>query len=274
MDDFYSCSWLASRIPTVEWADVPSMLAGVEPYLEHIGSFDLNYFNCIHYCKSVDGSFVLRSMRTYKNDDKKTVHVQRLWPVNAFGPRISTAFPDAETRELKFVPVCLDEASAVDGDVVFLECGELADDSGESEDEDQTVPVNLIKSGESSQEEFFSKLYVGFLPDDPYHFHPYLPHAFVDLVEVLPDNTAAYNGDTLRLAGKDAPLFRQTQHSVDPTAKYTFSFLADEMPDVHSIFYVHGRMYLAEKITATFTEEGMQRLMKMTAYRMKTERIR
>jgi hypothetical protein len=40
------------------------------------------------------------------------------------------------------------------------------------------------------------------------------------------------------------------------------------IPDVKSIFYIHGKKYLAEKITATFTENGMSQLVKMVAYRI------
>jgi hypothetical protein len=48
---------------------------------------------------------------------------------------------------------------------------------------------------------------------------------------------------------------------IDTTQKYTFKFLSETMPNVRSIFLIQGKRYVAEKITATFTEEGMSQLL-------------
>lgn len=41
------------------------------------------------------------------------------------------------------------------------------------------------------------------------------------------------------------------------------------IPYVRSIFYIHGKKYMAEKITATFSAEtGMSQLLKMVCYRV------
>ena len=62
---------------------------------------------------------------------------------------------------------------------------------------------------------------------------------------------------------------RSTYIEVDQKKKYSFSFLADEIPNVRSLFYIEGKKYLCEKITATFTEAGMSQLLKMTCYMVK-----
>jgi hypothetical protein len=58
-------------------------------------------------------------------------------------------------------------------------------------------------------------------------------------------------------------------YDIDTTVKYTFSFLADEIPNVRSLFYIKGQRYLCEKITATFTEDGMSQLLKGIFYKVK-----
>jgi len=49
---------------------------------------------------------------------------------------------------------------------------------------------------------------------------------------------------------------------------YTFTFLADKTPNVRAIFYIRGKKCLCEKITATFTDVGMSRLLKGVFYRV------
>ena len=63
-----------------------------------------------------------------------------------------------------------------------------------------------------------------------------------------------------------------TKHKVDQSKKFTFKFLVADgnLPDIQSIFLIHGKKYLAEKMTATFTEDGMSQLVKMVAYRLIT----
>ena len=67
----------------------------------------------------------------------------------------------------------------------------------------------------------------------------------------------AYNRDK-------APIY-----TIDPTVKYDFSFLAKNIPNVRSVFYIKGKKYLCEKITATFTEKGRSQLLKGTFYKIK-----
>lgn len=55
---------------------------------------------------------------------------------------------------------------------------------------------------------------------------------------------------------------------IDGKKKYNFSFLSDMIPDVRSVFFIHGKKYLCEKITANFTENGMSQMMKGEFYRV------
>ena len=58
----------------------------------------------------------------------------------------------------------------------------------------------------------------------------------------------------------------QIIHNIEPKMKTTFKFLADNIPDVRSVFLIRGKRYICEKITATFTENGMSQLLKGVFY--------
>ena len=61
---------------------------------------------------------------------------------------------------------------------------------------------------------------------------------------------------------------RTTYTEVDQKKKYTFSFLAEQIPNVRSLFYIEGKKYLCSKLTATFTEDGMSQLLKGEFYKV------
>ena len=53
---------------------------------------------------------------------------------------------------------------------------------------------------------------------------------------------------------------------IEPTKKTTFKFLANKVPDVRAPFIIRGKRYVCEKLTATFTENGMSQLIKGVFY--------
>ncbi|WP_289741584.1 hypothetical protein [uncultured Duncaniella sp.] len=53
---------------------------------------------------------------------------------------------------------------------------------------------------------------------------------------------------------------------INPREKLKISFLSSVMPSVRSVFHIKGKHYLCEKITATFTENGMSQLLKGEFY--------
>mgnify|MGYP007101858435 FL=1 len=166
------------------------------------------------------------------------------------------------------VPVCIDETGDYYGDLVFIECGTYGDDT--EEDVNQTQAVNTLTAGEKDKkEEYFDKLYVGFWNGQWLNWYPHMPHPIIDPVEVRGATWHTWEY-SMRLHGKYADSTRTATHNIDQSRKYTFQFLADEIPNVRSIFLIHGKKYLAEKITATFSADsgGMSQLLKMDAYRL------
>lgn len=72
----------------------------------------------------------------------------------------------------------------------------------------------------------------------------------------------------LRLNFPTPQIDRTAIYHIDGKKKYTFSFLADEIPDPRALFHINGGKYLCEKITAHFTEKGMSKMLKGVFYRL------
>ena len=268
---FYSCNWATSRIPLHVYDNYASMKSQLNSLLDCAGPMNAWQYRYIHYCREEDTYFVL------KCDHTETVgnvihHYMHIQPVNVFRPRIWNANDNAEVVELGIVPACIDFTDNEHGSMLFVECGTLGDDEEDAEDRDenQTQAVNTLAIGEKEKkEEYFDKIHVGFWDGTYMKYHPQMPHPYVDRHEVKPDNTYTENLYSMRLAGKEMPTTRESHFWVNQQRKFTFSFLSDTVPDVRSIFLIHGKKYLAEKITATFSAEtGMSQLMKMVCYQV------
>jgi len=265
---YYSASWIPFSPIMRCWSSIASMKKFLDPYLTCVGAMTHDYYQCYHYCTEEDRCFILVVDGATKSGSTIT-HSLHYEPVNTFGPRTTQKDPENAT-EIKIVPVCLDDAGTYYGDMIFLDCGELDDNGSGAEDtlEAQTPAYEGVAAGEKETKAHFDKLYVGFWDGNYRAYDPLRPHPYLDSIEMLRDGSVKYHPNTLCLKGEKSNACRKKHFSIDPTQKFTFSFLSSSIPDIHSIFYIHGKKYLAEKITATFTENGMQQLLKLTAYRM------
>ncbi|MDY2832221.1 MAG: hypothetical protein SOU49_05685 [Sodaliphilus pleomorphus] len=70
---------------------------------------------------------------------------------------------------------------------------------------------------------------------------------------------------TLRLNNKILNKYRKV-YQVNPKQKATFKFLSDTIPNPRSLFIIRGKRYVCEKLTATFTSQGMSQLIKGSFY--------
>ena len=194
--------------------------------------------------------------------------------MNVFGKKIVDASEEAQEDELRIVPVCIDHTDMYRGDAIFLECGTLGADTDDAEEgeEDQPQAVNTISAGEKEQkDEFFDRIYVAFWDGVKSRTWPLLPVPFTDVVTVNQDSELIETSYTMRLKGRRKPSSRASNYEISQRVKFTFKFLVRDgrIPDVRSIFLVHGKRYIAEKITATFSAEtGMSQLLKMVCYRL------
>jgi hypothetical protein len=137
----------------------------------------------------------------------------------------------------------------------------------------QTKTGKAIAKGEQKKDDaYFDKLYIGFW-DGANRDSGKMPHPCLDTIEIKDDFTFFYTPYTLRIntqrtADTNGIPLKYT-YAIDPKKKYTFSFLADEIPDPRALFYIEGQRYVCEKITATFHEEtGKSQLLKFQGYRV------
>jgi hypothetical protein len=267
---FYSCDWATSRMPMHVYDNYASMKSQLNSLLDCAGPLTAWQYRYIHLCREEDTCFVLKCDHT-ETINNVIHHYMHIQPINMFRPRIMNGNDNADVVELGIVPACLDFTDATNGTMLFVDCGTLGDDeeNAEDRDENQTQAVNTLAIGEKEKkEEYFDKIHVGFWDGTYMKYHPQMPHPYVDRHEVKPDNTYTRNMYSMRLTGKNMPITRESHFWVNQQRKFTFSFLSDTVPDVRSIFLIHGKKYLAEKITATLSDEGVSQLKKMTCYQM------
>ncbi len=94
----------------------------------------------------------------------------------------------------------------------------------------------------------------------------HVPRPWVEDIEIMEDwSNFSYLHFSLRINNGQQNR-RRIIHNIEPKMKTTFKFLADTIPDVRAVFYIKGKKYLCEKITATFTENGMSQLLKGVFY--------
>lgn len=269
---FYSCPWALKQMQVISWNTYSAMYNALSPYFRHTGEYTHVYNKSLHYCRELDTHFALNCYKIQQerdNDGVHTYHYLRIQPVNVFGPYLFDKREDADISEIGIVPVCIDHTDDNHGDMMFLECGTYGDDT--EEDVNQTQAVNTLKAGErDKKEEYLDKLYVGFWQGTPVGWAPYMPHPIIDRVEISHTNVRRNYSYSMRLQGEQIDSTRIYRNNIDQSRKYTFQFLSDTIPDVRSTFLIHGKKYLAEKITATFSAEtGMSSLLKMSCFRLK-----
>lgn len=270
---YYSCDWVIPQLPKYTWVNYNAMRTALDSYLDCAGPYNHAYYNALHICRREGTYFVLKCHRTQKISGV-IHHYMRIQPVNEFGKKIVNRSEDAQEDEIRIVPVCIDHTDMIRGDVIFMECGTLGDDTEDAEDRDenQTQAVNTISAGEKEKkEEFFDKLYVGFWDGDLRRTWPLMPIPIIDSVMVDQDSNMIQSHYSMRLSGSERPEERDDYYKINQSIKFTFKFLIKdgEIPNVRSIFLIHGKKYMAEKITATFSAEtGMSQLLKMVCYRI------
>ena len=159
---------------------------------------------------------------------------------------------------------------------------------------DPDVPIQFgafsaVSDGEKEKSgAVFDKLFVAFWWGDYTKCKPRLPHPWTDTFDMTYSYVApAVLTDTSKLqitwgviySGRNYSLRinnraygqgvqRTTYTEVDQKKKYSFSFLAEQIPNVRSLFYIEGKKYLCSKLTATFTEDGMSHLLKGEFYKV------
>ncbi|MCM1297318.1 MAG: hypothetical protein NC311_17395, partial [Muribaculaceae bacterium] len=240
---------------------------------------DYRLIDKILYAADCDAYFIIQTVSRKITDIRNVggrmrVYFQytcRLRPINLFGGRIVNDDEDADQNEIEFVPVRIDDTEAKYGRCMFLSFSGYDEDTGiDSEDESQypflqSQTVETLKAGEKDKKaEYYDRIYVGFW-DGSQNTQGKLPYPWTENI-IIEDDWSNFTYAHFSLRINDRLVNSQVAPAVDPTQKTTFKFISDTIPDVRAIFYVRGKRYICEKITATFTENGMSQLIKGIFY--------
>lgn len=176
--------------------------------------------------------------------------------VNRFGDVIKDHDSDNDI-ELSMLPVRIDETDEDHGLCVFLAPSGF--DENEDLDSDgirQPVAFSSLLKGEpDSEAEYYDKIYLAYWDGrsanaDKRGSNLLPPCPYVDERFNLGRRYKNYLSGLI----------------VNPREKMKISWIGNAIPDVRAVFHIRGKRYLCEKITATFTENGMSQLLKGEFY--------
>lgn len=294
MWNYYRCDWFIKhaqlcqkpfRWPTyyAEVESLSTLLSQMKPYTRTSQDYLAggNDTNCIYYCQQEKMYVGFRKYSwtcTGHTDGglPRGEFVTVPFAINQFGDSIVNE--EADSYELKIVPAWIDDIGN-NGQCIFLQLPDYGVDTPEDPNYGSNwdafwanmeywAPKTLKKGDQSSSggEEFLDKLYVAFWDKNCWHA-PYYPVPVIDTYTIYPDWACIKHDVSMRLRSESFTLYTRTR-DIDPTIKYTFEFIADDVPNVRSLFLIHGQRFVAEKVTATFTEDGMSQKMKIDCYRV------
>lgn len=231
---------------------------------------------CLLYAKDVDTYFVYRLLGYVQAPMHPELGMNfdfryedyALQPVNVFGSRNYDA---DESEEIDFVPVCIDHTDDEHGYVMFLSPSEYNEGNLSKNYEEtpkgQLRPAYSIESGDKEKASaYYDTIFVAFATGGAMRPAPNLPCPTIDyIVMSRKDYFHAGDGLSLRRYGSTSQMAMNLP-VIDSRQKFKFSFLSDSIPNPRSIFNIQGKRYICEKITATFTENGLSQLLKGEFY--------
>lgn len=248
-----SCQWLLSTdIEILSYATMSELLSENRGLAEYTTSTGVNA-NKILYAKDVDGHFIV-SEGVNVNGTYKSV---RLLQINAFGPIQNAESGDDKGIELQMVPFS-----------GIMKINEPTDEGSANEGNEPTKPLRYLAAGKpADRPQFFDRINIWYWDGTFDYVGPWpVPSATIAPI-VIADDWSSYRktGTNLRLNDASHP-YAKARTKIDPRRKYTFSFLADSIPDVQAMFLIAGQRYLCAKLTATFDRQGMSKLIKGEFY--------
>ena len=279
---FYSCDWFIKgwQNRVIRYKSLTELMNANKGYATWRGQHGRNSnIDKLLYAEDCDAYFVIRAVSRQIQIEVRAGHIYvyylykcRLQPVNLFGGRIAVDDEEADSQEIEFVPAWIDDTEEKYGRVLFLSFSAYDEDNNTTSENDsdhpfmQTHTVSSLAAGEKDKKaEYYDRIYVGFW-DGSQNTMGKLPRPWVEDIEIMDDwSNFSYLHFSLRINNRQQNR-RRIIHNIEPKMKTTFKFLSDTIPDVRSVFHIRGKKYLCEKITATFTENGMSQLLKIVCY--------
>jgi len=286
---FYSCDWFVQgqQRNVVRYASLSELLAANKDLKEwnghtHRGDSSTNIDKLL-YAEDVDAYFIVRSLskELVQKQEGRVLNSYKyrmeLRPLNLFGGRIVDKRDDAGEVEIEFVPAWIDETEQKYGRLLFLpfagydetdstNTSFYADPEQRKKEIDNTLyqpqSVYTLTAGEETKKaEYYDRIYVAWW-DGTVPLDGTLPHPYAENIEIQSDwENFRHVHVSLRLNSRHN-CSRSSLHAINTRQKMTFKFLADSIPNPRSVFFICGKRYLCEKLTATFTENGMSQLIK------------
>lgn len=277
---YYDCGWFikANAADATHYPNLRSLLTASASYATPGSTSTVRLSDKLLYVEDIDRYFVLRIIDKVEGEYSQSRQQQMydsvycLQQVNAFGEQVVKE-DNGNVIELNIVPACIDYTDAVNGFCLFVDPGTFGEDASSGTDATRTSTTDIssivqpraaatIERGQGeSRSEYFDKIFVAYW-DGRIDTEGYMPIPVIDDFLVGLDWELLNFDYTLHLA----PASRVCHHAIDPKIKYSFYFLADELPSVRSLFYIEGKKYLAERITASFDEAGMSKRLKGEFY--------
>ena len=287
---FYSCDWFVNawQHSVVRYATMTELLKANKGFSNWNGSnMRGSNMNKLLYAEDIDAYFIMRSLSktlVRKNDGWMPniySYKMELRPINLFGGRIVNDSEDADEVEIEFVPAWIDETEDKYGRLLFLSFSgydetdststSIRVDPAERKKEIdatlyQPMPIQSLKAGEQTKKaEYYDRIYIGWW-DGAMSTDGKLPHPYAEDVEIAEDWSNYRNVHfSLRINNRNLNR-RRVIHQINPKKKATFKFLSATIPNPRAVYNIRGKKYLCEKITATFTEQGMSQLLKGIFY--------
>ena len=280
---FYSCDWFIKgwQNRVIRYKSLTELMNANKGYATWRGQHGRNSnIDKLLYAEDCDAYFVIRAVSRQIQVEIRAGHIYvyylykcRLQPVNIFGGRIVNDDEEADSQEIEFVPAWIDDTEEKYGRVLFLSFSAYDEDNNTTSENDsdhpfmQTHTVSSLAAGEKEKKaEYYDRIYVGWFDGSNHFVGNHLPYPNVEDIAIADDwSNFAYVHFSMRI--NDRKIKRgQIMHNIEPKMKTTFKFIADNIPDVRSVFLIRGKRYICEKITATFTENGMSQLLKGVFY--------
>lgn len=178
--------------------------------------------------------------------------------INRFGDFIQA--PDSDNAiELSCVPAHLGELDEALANCIFLSPSGFSEKDEEDED-GVTQPIaygTLLKGEPSDKAEYYDKIFLAYWYGESANDRWQSNYG-----KLLPK--CPYADGRFSLSRRYKNYLQGLK--VSPMEKVKVSWLSSKIPDVRAIYNIKGQRYLCEKITATFTENGMSQLLKGEFY--------
>lgn len=277
---YYSCDWFIKAYDknAVKY-DTLKQLMDANKHLATWNGYNSrgSNHNKVLYAADVDRYFIIRTVDRTPTGQGAGGHNSYqykcvLQPINTFGGRIVDDREDADAVEIEFVPARIDHTEDKYGFCLFLSFSTYSESVGgyrsdvDFEAFQVTGAQSMVLAGEKERKgEYYDCIYLGFW-DGTIMSDGKLPHPYVEDIVIADDWSSYYQPQFSMCLNDRKENAHRIVHHIDPKKKMAFKFLADNIPDVRAPFIIKGKRYICEKVTATFTENGMSQLLKGLFY--------